>query len=804
MSLPDRLERKIHTYASLGQGDALTLTFRLRYAVEQEGDVLCWTAEDDDCTEQETRLMMIQDAEGQWTVDLLMDSVGLSALKYTYSVYRGEELLRIEPPVGHRLSLVVPSSDSVHSILICDRWVEPSEWHRFSQPPLADSSALSPLLTLTPGHYIAFHAPSPFDREVRMVGSGEKLGAWNPSEGIPMTAFRHTYMCQSPIQDDVEYKFVLGAGDNAQQEWEEGENRRMALTPEYDVVLTYVDMPNFEGAAKPHWTTLEGTVIPLFALRTVNSYGIGDFGDALDFVTWLSSVGQSVYQMLPFYDTTFTGTDRDTYPYNAITTYGLHPIYMDVRRLPYYYIDLDRKARWETRALRLNTAPKVKYAEVLALKTEVMDACFEEWWTDDRHEDEDFCDYWEAEREQLLPYCLFCAIRDRGEQGLPSFESVMTEWTESHTILGSDARAEVMKHAFRQYYLSRQLMDLRRHADDCGVLLKGDLPIGVSRDSVDTWQNPDLFHLDMQAGAPPDAFSAEGQNWGFPTYDWERMAEDGYAWWRRRMQSMSRYLHALRIDHILGFFRIWTIPAASGQPIDGHYVPAVGYPQADIEGLEKYFVCDDNGSYHPMLRPEEQTSFGALRSDEKDRLLWLRDSYYYERNELLWSRTAMTRLSEVLSADGMLICAEDLGLLPRSVKEVLSSLELLSLEVLRMPKVGGHRFIRPEDIPALSVVTTSTHDTSSLRAWWQTLSEDERSEVSRLYGLDEKSPAALVQALRRIPCAMLILPLTDWCVLSGYGSDVSPADEQINYPGHRHHVWDYRMPGTISALPTSL
>ena len=117
--------------------------------------------------------------------------------------------------------------------------------------------------------------------------------------------------------------------------------------------------------------------------------------------------------------------------------------------------------------------------------------------------------------------------------------------------------------------------DATAHVHAAGLILKGDIAIGVYRHGADAWQSPELFHLDMQAGAPPDAFSANGQNWGFPTYNWPRMAADGFAWWKRRFAQMENYFDAFRIDHILGFFRIWSNPAHAVEGILGHFVPAI-------------------------------------------------------------------------------------------------------------------------------------------------------------------------------------------------------------------------------------
>lgn len=803
-------ERQTDISSSYTSDDLLTVTFHLPYAVEHEDECLYWMFD----APVSRRTQMTEHA-GTWSVTVHLSVVELCDLKYRYAVCREGAIVRTEPPRGHRISIVPDTDGSVRSICIHDRWVEPSAWHRYSEDPLdrrmtgmRQSELPLPTITLSRGRYIGCYLPYHPEGVVGLCGSAEAFGSWDVTHRVSMSPARYALVCERSIDEEMEYKYVLQTPTGVII-WEEGDNRRCEPCPDSDsdMILMFVEAPRIRLLEAFPKTSIEGTVAPLFALRTERSYGIGDFGDAVDFVTWLRMVGHGVFQMLPFYDTTFTYTSEDSYPYRAITTYGLNPLYLDVRALPYYE-QSPKRALWEERAKELNAAPRIKYEEVLKLKTEVIDACFGRWWQEEGYEEESFDDYWRAEHAQLLPYCLFCTLRDRSigvqVEDYPPFGVVMEEWIAHRTVRGRDAVQEVMKHAFRQYHLDKQLLTLRHYADECGVMLKGDLPIGVSRNSVDVWQEPNLFFLNTEAGAPPDAFSTEGQNWGFPTYNWAQMAEEEYSWWHCRLSSMSRYLHALRIDHILGFFRIWTIPAKSGRPDEGHYVPAIGFPRADVSGLEQFFVPDEKGLMHPLLCPEGLEEYSLLAESERSRLIWLRDAYYYGRNERLWSQTALTRLSQILSASDMLICAEDLGLLPHNVKEVLRDLELLSLEVLRMPKRAGTTFVRPDDIPDLSVVTTSTHDTSSLRDWWQKLSIGERIGIAEAYGMSEYSPAALVRALRGVPCTMLILPLSDWCTLTGYGAEVLPEDEQINHPECRHHIWDYRMPGGISSLPTSL
>ena len=162
----------------------------------------------------------------------------------------------------------------------------------------------------------------------------------------------------------------------------------------------------------------------------------------------------------------------------------------------------------------------------------------------------------------LEPYAAFSALRDRfGTADFRQWGEYARYDEQRLRVFRNENRAAIDFYCFLQYHLHSQLSDASRYARQRGVVLKGDIPIGVSPSSADVWQYPHLFHLDGQAGAPPDAFAATGQNWGFPTYDWEAMARDGYGWWRARLRKMGEYFDIYRIDHILGFFRIWEIPA---------------------------------------------------------------------------------------------------------------------------------------------------------------------------------------------------------------------------------------------------
>ena len=794
------------------QGRHLKVTFRVHYITHHPEETLYWN-EGDSSVEQATTALPMQRSGVYWVLERWLPIQEVVELEYHYTLRAGERLLRTEPiSVGHSLRIALPLHQWRAEVQVEDYWIEPSPLHKYYTAPLAgllgneDRSKLRmPRIEQPRSTLLLIPYQQDWAGELMLVGSSARLGCWNPEQALPATPTRQGFAFYLEEEQGVEYKLILRYPDGTLQ-WEEGSNRIYMEPQGEQACLVANHPPRFPSAPLRETPQLRGTVAPFFALRTEHSYGVGDLADALELLQWMQSQGQSILQLLPFYDTTLTRGEQDSYPYSAVTTYGIHPIYMDVRQLPGYKSHPHRQV-WERRAEVLNRKRSLQYQPTLQLKEEVMDACFELWYPN-ASEDRAFQEFVQAEEQQLLPYALFCTIRDRFPQSavtsFPPYSDVLKEWQRGTTFMGSSIKKEVYKVFFRQYHLYKQLDQLRSVAHSKGIIIKGDLPIGAGRNSEDVWCYPHLFHLDKEAGSPPDIFSAEGQDWGFPTYNWEAMAEEGYRWWRQRLATMGRYMDAIRIDHILGFFRIWSIPAYTGKSALGYYVPAYGYHAEELGGIEIAMNRDPEGHYHPLLAPEHSPKWSGLSSDQQQRYYQIRDDYYHHQNEELWRQTAYHRLIPLMKASDMLICAEDLGVLTQSVTEVLQALEILSLEVVNMPKQFGTRFVRPEAVPPLSVLTTSTHDTHTLRYWWQEQPEWVLQELAELYHFtDDITPAGFIHALHRIHNILLILPLQDWFTLTGYGREVPPAEERINDPSNDHHIWQYRMPGTIAQLAAS-
>ena len=560
-----------------------------------------------------------------------------------------------------------------------------------------------------------------------------------------------------------------------------------------EILDSWSDSPGWKGA---------GTAIPVFALRSEDDFGVGEFLDLKKMVDWAVLTGQTFLQLLPVNDTTMFGTIDDSYPYNANSTFALHPQFIN---LPAAGVPVDKeylKLQKQLNSFVKDGRPETDYVSVNREKRRLLRKAFDANWKS-LSRTKAYRNFLAANREWLIPYSRFCALRD--EFGTPDFsqwgefavydEARLERWNKSH-------RSETDFNCFLQFHLDAQFRQVRDYAHSKGVVLKGDLPIGISRTSADAWQFPKLFNMDSQAGAPPDAFSADGQNWGFPTYNWEEMAKDGYAWWKARLRKMSEYFDAFRIDHILGFFRIWQIPVPEKSGLAGYFSPALPYSADELRSwgygnrMDR-FIEDPHrpGWYHPRIDAKD---LGGLYID-----------FFYRRHNEFWKHNAMGKLSALLGSTNMLACGEDLGMIPACVPEVMQRLNILSLEIQRMPKDPAQTFADPARYPYGCVCTTSTHDMSPIRAWW----EEDRALSQRFYnealGCGGAAPyfcepwvcRRIVEQHLWSPAMLVILPLQDWLSISPeLRYKGNPADERINVPAIPRYHWDYRMHLSLEEL----
>lgn len=583
-----------------------------------------------------------------------------------------------------------------------------------------------------------------------------------------------------------------------------------------------VAIPHVHLGNRPRWKGA-GTAIPVFSLRSERDYGIGQFTDLKLLVDWAADTGQSIIQTLPVNDTTMTGTWRDSYPYSANSSFALNPIYIDLELVG----ELDdrkfiRHAQKERK--ELNSLAAIDYERVFRLKSDYLDRLYV-IYGERCFRTKEYKAFFSANRIWLEPYSLYCYLRDK--YGTADFH----KWKESeytpalldrYCAPGNERYREIRKHYFIQFHLDRQLSDVKDYANRKGILLKGDIPIGVNRHSADVWEHPELFHTDCQAGAPPDAFAVDGQKWGMPTYNWQNMARNGYSWFVARFRKMADYFDAYRIDHLLGFFRIWEVPLQYHSGLMGRFNPALTYtPQelwdngfpfnpalhavapAGTPETNVLFLEDMHrpGTYHPRINAFDTDIFKQLPENEQNSFRHIHDDFYYNRNNAFWYDSAMSKLPALIQATDMLVCGEDLGMIPACVPDVMDRLRIMALEVQRMPKNIGVNVSDPATYPYMSVCTTSTHDMSVLRTWIE--DEMEPNHVINTHKATTAACTSVISAHLASPSMLAIFPLQDWLSMSSSLRAKDPRAERINVPADSNNYWRYRMHITLEKLNSS-
>lgn len=727
-----------------------------------------------------------------------------------------------------------------------------------------------------------------------VLGADKALGAWDVQKILPMT--QHTYnewvadIDAAHLEGShLEFKFV--AFRNAKDEllWETSMNRTVDL-PEMkagELVSYELDQAFFALYNRK----LAGTLVPVFSLRTRKSAGIGDFGDLKVMIDFVASTGQKVLQLLPINDTTITHTWTDSYPYSCISVFAIHPQYANLHALPELK-DAKARAEAEKTCAELNALDKIDYEKVNDFKINYLRQIFNQEG-EKMMKTAEYKAFFQDTKQWLVPYAQYSYLRDKN--GTADFNQWPDHqvWDEAERKALTDPKTAAYKNVaffyFVQFVLDRQMQEAHEHAKAKGVILKGDIPIGVNRNGCDVWMEPKYFNLNGQAGAPPDDFSANGQNWGFPTYNWFEMLKDGCQWWNRRFQNMARYFDAYRIDHVLGFFRIWEIPVSSVHGLLGQFAPALAMSREEIEsyGLhfqddrftrpfitdwvldrvfheragevkEKYLDRLDDERYQMKPEVDTQRKVEALFADATDeKELWLRDGlyalisdvlfvrdhtnpgvfhprisaqldfiyeslydndkaafnrlyndYFYRRNNQFWYQEAMKKLPKLVQATRMLVCAEDLGMVPDCVPWVMDELKILSLELQSMPKDPSVKFGYLSRNPYRSVCTISSHDMPTLRMWW-----DENIQRTQEYYntmLYRQGPAPhplpgwlasdIISRHLTSPSMLCILSIQDW-LATDEALRLPDADaERINIPANPKHYWRYRMHLNIEDL----
>jgi 4-alpha-glucanotransferase len=730
---------------------------------------------------------------------------------------------------------------------------------------------------------------------VCLLGSGETMGDWTTEKPLLLSKEEDWWVARLDLKENgfpIAYKYgVYDTGEKKFIRYEDGNNRflfsdggKKKITIIHD---GFVHIPNntWKGS---------GVAIPVFSLRSRNSFGVGEFTDIKLLVDWAKQTGLKLVQLLPVNDTTATNTWLDSYPYAAISAFALHPLYINLSQVA----GKEQAAKISSikrKQKQLNDLPAVDYEAVMKYKLSVLKELYEVAGEECLAGD-DYKNFFTRNGHWLLPYAAFSYFRDK--YGSSHFEEWKTNGTykkeEVEKIFNShSAAAKAMKmYCFIQYHLHLQLKEAADYAHKKGIILKGDIPIGIYRHGCDAWTDPEQYNMNWQAGAPPDDFAAVGQNWGFPTYNWKRMQEDGFAWWKQRFEQMSDYFDAFRIDHILGFFRIWSIPADAVQGIMGRFVPCLpvhinefgengiwfdyqrfckpfinddiinetfghglggvvrseflvpnevgGYDLQDgyqtQKQVEQHFASHEqseeterlkNGLYdlisnvlffeeegsqgqhfHFRIAMEKTSTFRYLIPHVQERLKNIYINYFFRRQDEFWKKEAMHKLPQLKAATNMMVCGEDLGMVPECVPDVMKQLGILSLEIQRMPKDPKKEFFHPNDAPYLSVITPSTHDMSTVRGWWEENRERTQQFYNNILGQWGEAPyyceswvnRAIVLQHLYSPAMWSIFQLQDILGMSETLRRENPHDERINNPANPKHYWQYRMHLSLEEL----
>ena len=759
-----------------------------------------------------------------WMCELNKTVKADKCIDYFYSVVRGEQQARTEwLTEPHRLELVAAKGARY---TVYDHWIDIPEDAFLYSSAFTECVAAREKKPSEESHYdktvrLKVRAPQlrNFER-LAILGDCGILGNWEAKRAVDMTEHASNEWVVSLDADNLpkifEFKFVgLDDAVDVTPLWETGANRTIELPVlksgdviVYELSQAYFPIYPWKGA---------GTVIPIFSLRSEGSFGVGDFGDLKLMVDWCAKTKQRVLQVLPINDTNMTYTWQDSYPYNSISIYALHPQYTDFRQLPALK-DEALKAKFEALRLELNALPQIDYERMNNAKLEYLRALYAQEGKNIMNS-EAFKKFFEQNKAWLVPYAAFCHYRDL--YGTATFQ----DWPDHHELPESEREAmtkpatkiykEVAFWYFVQFNLDQQMRAAHAHARKNRVILKGDIPIGISRDGVEAWVEPKYFNLNGQAGAPPDDFSADGQNWGFPTYNWDEMLKDGCSWWVRRFRKMAEYFDAYRIDHVLGFFRIWEIPVPEKSGLMGQFSPALGMSREEIESYgcpfnDGLFLVDHkrNDRWHPRIAVQFQEAYNVLNDGEKYCFNRLYNDYFYRRNNQFWYQEAMKKLPKLTQATRMLVCAEDLGMVPECVPWVMNELKILSLEIQSMPKDPTTRFGHLSRNPYRSVDTISTHDMATLRQWWDEDEERTQSYFNEMLYRGGPAPHPLPDWLAKdivsrhltSPSMLCLLSFQDWISINGALRLPDENAERINIPANPRHYWRYRMHLSIEQL----
>lgn len=585
------------------------------------------------------------------------------------------------------------------------------------------------------------------------------------------------------------------------------------------------------------FSRLAGVAIPLFSLRRQGDAGCGDFAALEAFAPVAERMGMCIIQLLPLEDTTLYGDSRDSYPYRPLASTVLNPIYIAVDQLPPLK-DQQLEQELRAKAERLCAQKTFDYTQVWQLKRRWLWASFTEqadaspYFTDminryahltDNNPSSHRMPIWHYWVWMRMALDLLPDLNREEWDFWDAMERVKELKTENKALVVRTGNFYAYCYMVAQRQMRRAVATLRQY----GLSLMGDLTVGIDPHAADTIAYPGDFNNRLSCGAPPDYFSPDGQNWGIVT-----CRGNSEMLWQERFAYLERFYDYLRVDHVLGFFRMWSIPRDGRSGMLGYFVPSHRYSEERIAKLglsetlrpewiapidkpattqEVLWVACIDGGYVPRYDVASAEPFATLSPDLQERMRAVCEEYYYSANEELWRKRGLERLSFMQKLTSIHLCAEDLGMVPQCVYPVLEELGILKLYVERMPKSAGIEFEAAPYFSEDSVATTSTHDCAPLRLWWAEDAARSRRYYDYFltdYGvpydttLTPELAEIIVRRHLESSSRLCILPLQDWLALSPeHCATVDPHSEQINDPSNPHHVWSYRMPIGVEQLP---
>lgn len=492
-----------------------------------------------------------------------------------------------------------------------------------------------------------------------------------------------------------------------------------------------------------------GINLPLFSLHTRSSAGIGEYLDLKMVIDWCKKIGLDIIQLLPLND-----TGPEPSPYSAISAFALNPLHISLSSLSEIskYDDLQNLLG---ELQNLTKEQRVNYPLLHQKRDQFLHLYYEHLYPKESSKAE-FIQFIHKYEDWLPGYALFKTIKIiRQWQPWEKWPANLRDPCPTDLArLYKEYNNQISYHIFLQYLCFKQMEEVKKYATENHIFLKGDIPILISKESADVWIQRNLFIMEFTAGAPPDVYSREGQNWEFPIYNWPEMERQHYNWWKKRLGIASQFYDIFRLDHIVGFFRIWSIP-------NGH------------KGL---------------------------------------DGHFYPSEESKWVDLGTKNLMLMLQNCVMLPIGEDLGVVSTEIRGCLKKLGICGTKVMRWERYwkGDLTFINVKDYDAESMTTVSTHDSETLQMWWKNQKEEAQEygrskswEYEPILSIEQRK--SILSDSHHSNSLFHINLLNEYLALIPGMTWPNPEDERINNPSTpTNKNWTYRFLPSFEQIAENL